>query len=166
MFDSPDGINNGKAGICRVFLRWFYYNSRSSGRALRRFTIVKISEMVFFFFAALLLGLSEPEGQGAGGGMDNRMPPSYFDQLTITQPEEGADYSHYITVRPPDFQTFLRPCCLLAGLLLLPPICCHANQSLCTRHSVSAFLHKKFCIFTWFRNTKSSQEHIILSLLV
>ena len=139
MFDSTDGIKSGKAGICRVFLRWFYYNSRSSGRALRRFTIVKISEMVFFF-AALLPGLSEPGGQGGG----TIACPPYFDQLTIIQPGGWADYSHYITVHPPDFQTFLRPCCLLAGLLLLPPICCHANQSLCTRHSVSAFLHKKF----------------------
>ena len=32
------------------------------------------------------------------------------DQLTLFQPGE-ADYAHQIIMAPPDFQTFLRPCC-------------------------------------------------------
>ena len=36
-------------------------------------------------------------------------PPFFAGQLTLFQ-SGGADYAHDITTRPPDFQTFLRPC--------------------------------------------------------
>ena len=36
-------------------------------------------------------------------------PPVLADQLTLSQPAE-AEYPHHTTTRPPDFQTFLRPC--------------------------------------------------------
>ena len=37
-------------------------------------------------------------------------PRILADQLTLSQPQRGADYAHQMILAPPDFQTFLRPC--------------------------------------------------------